>query len=72
VWPEDSLTGSAKAVLTASIKAIRNFIDEAGLLAKLSQGALERAKELSWDGISDRIARSYHPLRNHNHVQKKE
>jgi len=39
--------------------AIRRFLDEPDLLGHLSQGALLRAKELSWDGIVEKIADAY-------------
>jgi glycosyltransferase involved in cell wall biosynthesis len=40
-------------------EAIQRFLDEPGLIAQLSEGALSRAEMFSWDKKVERIANSY-------------
>lgn len=42
--------------------ALNRLDQNPGLLGKLSQGALERAAELSWDALAERIARTFDVL----------
>jgi glycosyltransferase involved in cell wall biosynthesis len=47
------------ASVTGFGDAIERFIAEPSLLARLSEGALRRAEELSWDEMARRIAATY-------------
>jgi glycosyltransferase involved in cell wall biosynthesis len=45
--------------ITGFSKSIRSFFDDPDLLAKLSEGALKRSRQLTWDSISGRIGEAY-------------
>lgn len=49
--PEKSILGFQKAII--------RLVEEPGLLQKLKEGSLQRAKEISWDKMAEEIAADY-------------